>query len=464
VDRLGLVRTNTLRSFRRQRDAINLVKEEKQRFEAMRRIQQRSELWKQWWRLGISLSVFAAFWLVGGVIFYEAEMNTLRFTYWESVYFCWVAILSIGYGDFSPKSGPGRCAFVIWSLIAVPTVTILASDLTGTVVVLFKRWSDVTVLPKYGAWRRLMQRHPRLFAKFPSWLRRRTEALAAKKRVLDGFPVGEINGINGKDVEKEKTPSMSESFGTTPLNEKDREKEREHKNDALAAGTIIPSLADIAQQHDEDVANKGKIPDAAALARQLALAIRRVAHDLGGIEKEKKKYSYEDWVEFTRLIRFSASGSVEQALQEEEDEGLVEWDWIGENSPMMARVCEPEFVIDRLVESLVRYLRRNPPVDRFTVSLKERGEDALTMRTGLSRHGQDGEREGDANGDRTMPLKRTMSEPGLTELKRSLSWSVSASRKKDGSSSTSRNRKASAGVDTITPVVSALHPVKEEDH
>ncbi len=426
VTGLSLAQTNTLRSFRRQRDAIVLLKEEKERFEAMRRIQERSELWKHWWRLGISLSVFAAFWLVGAVVFYEAEMGTLGLTYWESVYFCWVAILSIGYGDFAPKSGPGRCVFVIWSLVAVPTVTILAGDLTTTVVVLFKRWShavaDVTVLPRYGVWHA-------------------------------GFPVG---GVNGKDVEKGMRPSTSESTAATPPNERDRENEREHKNDALAAGTISPNLADIAEQHDEDVANKGKIPDAAALARQLALAIRRAAHDLGGIEKDKKKYSYEEWVEFTRLIRFSASGGVQQALQEEEDEGLIEWDWIGEDSPMMARVCEPEFVLDRLVESLVRYLRRNPPVDRFTTSLQKRGEDALTMRTGFGHHGQ--ERD-----ERIIPLKRTMSAPGLTRVMKSESGSVSvsASSKRDGSSLTSRNRKGSVGVDTIVP---SLHPVAEEDH
>ena len=423
----------------------------------MRRIQERSEMWKHWWRLGISLSVFAAFWLVGAVVFYEAEMGTLGLTYWESVYFCWVAILSIGYGDFAPKSGPGRCVFVIWSLVAVPTVTILAGDLTGTVVVLFKRWShavaDVTVLPRYGVWRGLMEKHPRLFLNLPHWLRLRAEARAAKERVRAGFPVG---GVNGKDVEKGMTPSTSESTAATPPNERDRENEREHKNDALAAGTISPNLADIAEQHDEDVANKGKIPDAAALARQLALAIRRVAHDLGGIEKDKKKYSYEEWVEFTRLIRFSASGGVQQALKEEEDEGLIEWDWIGEDSPMMARVCEPEFVLDRLVESLVRYLRRNPPVDRFTTSLQQRGEDALTMRTGFGHHGQERE-EG------IIPLKRTMSAPGLTRLMKSESGSVSvsASSKRDGSSLTSRNRKGSAGVDTIVP---SLHPVAEEDH
>lgn len=335
----ALVRTNTLKSFHRQKASIVVLKEEKSRFEAMRRIQQRSEMWKNWWRLGMSLTVFATFWLVGAVVFYEAEMSTLGMSYWESVYFCWVAILSIGYGDYSPHSGGGRCFFLIWSLIAVPTVTILAGDLTGTVVSVFSHWSneiaEMTMLPRYGAWRHVMERYPWLVLHLPKWLQRRAEERAAKERVKAGFPIGDA--IEGKDPENGMSPSSDETGGTPP-SEKEREKESEHRNDALAAGTIRPTLSDIANQHDADVEGRGKVPDAAALARQLALAIRRTAHDLGTGEKEKKKYNYEEWVEFTRLIRFSASGGVQQALKEEEDEGLVEWDWIGEVS-----ACRPRF-------------------------------------------------------------------------------------------------------------------------
>jgi len=447
-----LIRTNTLKSFHRQKESIVLLKEEKERFEAMRRIQERSEMWKNWWRLGMSLSVFATFWLVGAVVFYKVETNTLGLSYWESVYFCWVAILSIGYGDFSPHSGAGRCFFLIWSLIAVPTVTILAGDLTSTVVSVFNHWSneiaEMTMMPRYGAWRTIMEKYPWLFLHLPQWIQRRGEARAEKERIRAGFQVG--GSIDSKDPEK------GLSNGSTPSNEK--EKERENRDDALAAGTISPTLSDIANQHDADVANHGKTPDAAALARQLALAIRRAAHDLGTGEKDKKKYTYEEWVEFTRLIRFSASGGVLQALKEEEDEGLVEWDWIGEDSPMMARVCEPEFVLDRLVESLVRYLRRNPPVDNFASSLKERGEDALRMRTGF--HHVSAESEGkkvdaDAEDIEIRPLKRTMSAPATTK-------GTTASL--IGRMDFSRQRSPSVNADAITPAAPALHPVEEEDH
>jgi len=445
-----LVRSSTLKSFHRQKESIVLLKEEKERFEAMRRIQQSSEMWKNWWRLGMSLTVFATFWLVGAVVFFKVEANTLAMTYWESVYFCWVAILSIGYGDFSPHSGAGRCFFLIWSLIAIPTVTILAGDLTSTVVSVFSHWSneiaEMTMMPRYGAWRTIMEQHPWLFLHLPQWLQRRGEARAAKERIRAGFQVGDV--IDGQDPEK------ALGNGSAPGDK--QELERENRNDAIAAGTINPTLSDMANQHDADVANQGREPDAAALARQLALAIRRAAHDLGGGEKDSKKYSYEQWVEFTRLIRFSAAGGVQQALQDGEDEGLVEWDWIGEDSPMMARVCEPEFVLDRLVESLVRYLRRNPPVDKFALTLRERGEDALRMRT-AAHHAPAEEPDKDADSDELVikPLKRTMSAPVMAK---------SATASLIGRMDFSKQRRSSLTADAITPAAPTLHPVEEEDH
>ena len=50
--------------------------------------------------------------------------------------------------------------------------------------------------------------------------------------------------------------------------------------------------------------------------------------------------------------------SKEELEREEEEEGIVEWDWIGEDSPMLAEETESEWVLDRLCESLGRYMRK----------------------------------------------------------------------------------------------------------
>jgi potassium channel subfamily K len=59
--------------------------------------------------------------------------------------------LTIGYGDLCPKSNCGKTFFVIWSLLAVPSLTILISNMGDTVVKAIKDctlWvGKVTVLP-----------------------------------------------------------------------------------------------------------------------------------------------------------------------------------------------------------------------------------------------------------------------------------------------------------------------------
>lgn len=147
----------------RREPKIMLLKEEKDRFEAMRKIQADTKKFKRWMALMWSIATFSVLWCIGAVVFWQAERDTQGLTYFQSLYFCYVSLTTVGYGDLAPKSNAGRCFFVIWSLIAVPTMTILVSDLGDTVVVGFKKWSDqladFTVLPKEGktkhcrAWR-----------------------------------------------------------------------------------------------------------------------------------------------------------------------------------------------------------------------------------------------------------------------------------------------------------------------
>lgn len=187
-------------------------------------------------------------------------------------------------------------------------MTILISDMGDTVIQRFKKGTnsigDFTVLPKYGVWRNFLNNHPWLHQRVQGW----SNSRAAKKRLEKGFEVG----VN-PDVED--------------------------------ASRHIPTLRELAKEPAEMSNHE--------LARKLAHSIKRAAVDCK-LDREKK-YSYEEWVEITQLIRFSAGK--ERLKVEEAEEGLIEWDWIGENSPMMAEQTEPEFVLDRLCESMLRYVR-----------------------------------------------------------------------------------------------------------
>ncbi|KAF1942259.1 potassium channel-like protein [Clathrospora elynae] len=363
-----------------RRPKIMLLREEKDRFEAMRKIQADSKIFKRWVALFWSISTFAILWCVGAVVFWQAERETQGFSYFQALYFCYISLLTIGYGDLAPKSNAGRCFFVIWSLIAVPTMTILVSDLGDTVVAKFKKWSDgladFTVLPKEGIWISFLQRHPWLL----TWLQRQIASRAAKRRLKRGFDT--LDPQTADDI-----------TANTPSTPNDREANDDASSESAAdlELTIHPTITILAAEAEADTRN---LPTHASLSRRLALSIKKISRDLRIADK---RYTYEEWVEFTRLIRMTTPERLDRDFgtnvsgksndrgtrgRGDNEEGLVNWDWIGDDSPMVSGIGESEWLMERLCESLVR-LERRKEVAREMENLEgrkvEMGADRLVM-------------------------------------------------------------------------------------
>jgi potassium channel subfamily K len=64
-----------------------LLKEEKDRFDAMRRIQADSKRFKKWMALIWSVTTFLILWCVGAVVFWQTEQATQGMTYFQALYF-----------------------------------------------------------------------------------------------------------------------------------------------------------------------------------------------------------------------------------------------------------------------------------------------------------------------------------------------------------------------------------------
>lgn len=120
-------------------------------FELMRKIQAKSERRRRWMSMGISTTVWLILWIVGAAIFQQCEVTYQGWTYFDGFYFAFVSLTTIGYGDVTPISPAGKSFFVFWSLMALPTMTVLISNAGDTVVKLIREWTDwlgtVTVLP-----------------------------------------------------------------------------------------------------------------------------------------------------------------------------------------------------------------------------------------------------------------------------------------------------------------------------
>ncbi|TGO77461.1 hypothetical protein BELL_0107g00120 [Botrytis elliptica] len=321
----------------KRREKLILLREEKDRFDAMRQIQTNVRKFKQYYALSMSIFAFSILWCGGATVFWRAEKREQDLTYFQALYFCYVSLLTIGYGDFAPKSNAGKPFFVVWSLIAIPTMTILISDMSSTVIAAINRGTftlaDWTIMPKAGVWHDFLMNHPRIHA----WISKKTDEREAKKRIRHGF---ELQNPDDRQI------PIIDDIGPDPES---------------SLGQVVEEIEEPPEHTEHD------------LARKLATAIKRVANDLRA--EKPKKYSYEEWVEFTRLIRFSTHNAKE-VEEEEEDEGLVEWDWIGEDSPMLADVSESEWVLDRLCESLNRYTRRQGKTTRTQQAEMDRIEES----------------------------------------------------------------------------------------
>lgn len=231
-------------------------------------------------------------------MFTEKRISDLR--YFDCLYFCFVALLTIGYGDLSPKSSLGKPFFIVWSIVAVPIVTVLIQAMSKTVVTAVNRGTfrlaDFTVMPKKG--------------------------------VFDQFLKGTNNPASVRawgGEQKGKAPEIGER------------KWLEDVDPEIAPDEIPPA----------ESSTVNNATQAAELAKMLCETIKAVARDVR--IDPGRQYSFEEWRGFTKLIQFTQNGRG--------GEQLTEWDWIEEDSPLLADVGEAEWILERLVESLGRWVR-----------------------------------------------------------------------------------------------------------
>lgn len=145
----------------RSTTSLSEYQRRKREFELMRKIQSRAEHRRRWMAMGISTTVWLLLWLVGAAIFQQSELRYQGWTYFDGFYFAFVSLTTIGYGDVTPISPAGKSFFVIWSLLALPTMTVLISNAGDTVVKFVREATDklgtVTILPDEKGFKRALR-------------------------------------------------------------------------------------------------------------------------------------------------------------------------------------------------------------------------------------------------------------------------------------------------------------------
>ncbi|KAK2031194.1 ion channel protein [Colletotrichum zoysiae] len=127
-------------------------------FNLMRKIQDEASVRRRWMAMSISLSSVLVLWLVGAKIFQECERPYQHWSYFDGFYFAFVTLTTIGYGDRTPVSNAGKAFFVFWSLLALPTMTVMISNAGDTVVKAVRDYTlelgNITILPGERGFRR----------------------------------------------------------------------------------------------------------------------------------------------------------------------------------------------------------------------------------------------------------------------------------------------------------------------
>ena len=352
-------------------------------FNLMREIQDKAMRNRKWTSLAISSTAWFFLWFMGAMVFYKSERNQ-TWTYFESLYFAYTSLLTIGYGDFYPMSNSGKPFFVFWSLLAIPTLTILISNMGDTVVKLIQDLTlyagEFTVLP-----------HEDKSA--------RDRIKRVGSRVTKGklFSVGLPGVPTEADGEEREDPEKGTSGGgaSNPTDRAASQFQKDELHEADAA-------RDRGDKLGEDVHHYHYL---------LVREIRNVMNHLN--QNPSRKYTFEEWAWFLKLIgedEDSAEAHCEAPVKIDKKEGLndelkekgsddkedkmKQWSWLGNRSPLMGDKQEAQWVLEKLSLTLETKLKQQrEEQDRKEgergKDSKERGEDSKERGEDSKERGED---------------------------------------------------------------------------
>lgn len=338
-------------------EGLSELERREQEFHVMRHIQKSAERNRRYTALGLSVAATCVLWFVGAVVFRASEGTHQGWTYFQALYFSYTSLLTIGYGDYIPRSNSGKPFFVVWSIIAVPTLTILISNMGDTVVKGFSEltiWlGSLTVLPHESGFRATVK---------SNLTRLRDNPLFKRDSSLPEFgkPPGFLPHDSNKQAEKDRT-NMREKIESVAFDRLMEHVEEEELAEAEEAGERHDTLArDIHFYHF-------------VLAKEL----HKLMKDLNA--SPPKQYSYQEWAYYLKLLgqdETNASGhrrpSTDPKRSRNHEAGIgagagtirfggeqvYAWSWLGTRSPLMGSKSEAEWILERLSMVLERELKK----------------------------------------------------------------------------------------------------------
>lgn len=375
-------------------------------FELMRRIQDRTSTRRRWISMAIATGTWLVLWLLGAYVFQTCEHKYQDWTYFEAVYYAFVSLTTIGYGDPAPISNAGKSFFVFWSLLALPTTTVLISNAGDTVVKFVRdatlRLGNITILPGedsfMGDVKHTIQQIT-LGRVFRNYRPPQRESETDLYRTSSGSTDDEEKNLSNDaaDLPDETPYQEAEHRGRSAPSQAERR--QGSRAPSTFTSHVRRSLSRIRDPMDE-------LPTGTDFHFLLITEIQVVGKHLR--EKQDHRYSFEQWAWYLKLIGederdpgnhrkprpkehsdASASGKENHRRTSKDlsghittDDGeLLKWSWVGHRSPLMGSQEESEWILERLTNRLKESLSAEK---RRQINKKPRTQQRIAKRLGYA--------------------------------------------------------------------------------
>lgn len=293
------------------------------------------------------LLAFVIFWNLGSVALKFAE----DWSYFDGIYFCFLCLITIGYGDYAPASGAGRAVFVLWGLGAIPLMSAIISTL-GEILLDLSESMDLSLA------RNLM---PGLQSTMIYCSRSWQRFVLNNNEILpDDDPSVEEEGTEENDDNDEEATSSKLTFGYA-----DGVYDSRSDTDQFPVPGYMPSAhgslnsklhgsletngQNVSSQHSNcsnvyDSIDHEELVDTASGSnakfselRRLVIALKKFRY----ITRQNKKYclTFKQWNEVKSLNILSPDPDLV-------DDPLF---WLSEHSPLRFPMNQPKFVVIRLL-------------------------------------------------------------------------------------------------------------------
>lgn len=313
-----------------------------------------------------TLLAFVLFWNLGSMVFMFAE----NCSYFNAIYFGYLCFLTIGYGDYAPRSAAGRAFFVLWALGAIPLMSVILSTV-GDFMLDIAQTIDLSVAKKFK-----MRLQSVVLYGSRSWDRFILNNDEMIPEDISDNAEDEASD-DGSHNDDEDLHAKTHASDTAPEGSK-----LDASNVSTAAdSTLLYNLSELEDENPQNfpmailhiyqtkfASEQSKAPNAGLFKNtkldemQLLLSAFR---KFRSIAKKNKKYSltFDQWTELANLYVLS------------HDEKIIEDPsfWFSDYSPLRFPLDQPRFVVTKLllrIEDLITNLLADTEIYQLLATKK----------------------------------------------------------------------------------------------